>query len=221
MAFGISQDFDDLTDGDLTGQGGGSGWSGNWSGDVAFDVTGAATPQAGAKHISVVNNADVDKTIDRSLTTAVKTGRLDIYGRIDLDVPTTVRWRIELFKGATEMTEIFFYPSQLEQLYWNGTSNVRQIIASGLTNDTYYKISMELDDVAQSGKYRVAVNDSFGSWQQFVGGATIEAGIDKVRLAHGGNNGLGTGTVYFDSISSPADAAVAVVSPTLLTLGVG
>lgn len=206
MAWVATDNFESYSNGDLNGGNGGSGWSGAWSGSTVFDVTDANTPANGSKHISSVLESDSEVTIDRSLTTAVTSGTMYISIRINRTAGQR-RANVYIYRGTTLLARIFFYDGNvgtttIDALYWNGSTNAWQNLASGITNNTYTRIGIEVDNGTQGNKYRVSVNNGTpSSWLTFVSNASMSTGIDKVTLSDLGNNGSGTGTIYFDEIS--------------------
>lgn len=221
----VAQDlFNQDSDGDLNGQGGGSGFSAAWTGSTVFDVTGSGTPYEGSKHILAQLEADSEVTIDRSLTTAVTAGTVYISVKID-NTAGTRRGNIYLYRGATLVGRILFTrdgASNNKIYLYDGTTF--QVLDAAMANNTYYRIGIDWDEGSMSNKYRANINNgTFSSYYNTI--AAISTGIDKITLSDLGNNGSGTGPIYFDTISpdyTPSDpSGPANINRGLNLMGVG
>lgn len=193
MAWTYEQTFNSLSTGDLNGQD-------SWSGSTNFDVS-TTSPYEGANCVSCVLHADSSVTIDRSIT-GISAGTLYVSMKVNRTAGTR-RGSFYLLSGTTEVARIF--------MVYDGTNKFIQMLTNDgatwidlvnpITNDTWYRIGIEFDDAAHNNQYRCNVNN--GTWSSWYGYYLSPSWttIDKVRLADEGNNGSGTGTVYFDSIS--------------------
>lgn len=193
MAWTYEQNFNTLNDGDLNGQD-------SWSGDTAFDVVTTGTPSEGAKHVSSILESDSEVTIARAVT-AVTAGIVYVSIKVNRTAGTR-RGNIYLKEGAATLVRCFFV--------YDGTNNWIKVydnltlttVQDPISNDTYYRVGIEWDNVGQPGKFRANVNGgAFGSWLNWFNGGAMSAGIDSIVLSDLGNNGSGTGTLYFDTIS--------------------
>ena len=205
MAWVYQQLFNALNTADLNGQD-------SWSGDALFDVTTAGTPYEGTKHVSSVLNADLEAVISRSIT-GISAGTVYVSCKINRTAGNLRRGQFRLYSGATEVMRIEFTQDaaggSIKQLVSVG-EGTRITLSATMANDTYYRVGLQFDDSIQDNKYRCRVgNGAWGTWYSGFGSPSWST-IDKVELVELGNNGDGTGTVYFDSLSyayAPSDSA--------------
>jgi hypothetical protein len=194
MAWSYEQLFNTLSTADLTGQD-------SWSGDTAFDVVTTGTPYEGAKHVSVVHDADSTIAISRSVT-GVSAGVIYFSVKINRTAGT-VRGSFQIYSGATLVGRIFaFYTgaSNRIQMLTNDAATWIDLNAS-ISNNTYYRVGVEYDHANQPNKYRANINNgAFTSWYG-MSGTPSWTNIDKIQLTHDGNNASGSGTIFFDAIS--------------------
>lgn len=213
MAWTYEQTFNSLTTADLNGQD-------SWSGDVKFDVS-TTSPHEGAKCVECVHEVNSNITVDRSIS-GISSGTVYVSLKINR-LTGGRRLSVYLMSGATEVARIFMQHDgttlKAEMLTDDGAGWI--VLATGMTNNTWYRFGFDFDDATQNNKYRCNVNN--GSWSAWYGYYLTPSWttIDKIRLEDGGNNGSGTGTCYFDSISPNYTISSASVVPSMATLGVG
>lgn len=194
MAWTYEQTFNSLSTADLNGQD-------SWSGDALFDVS-TATPDQGAKCVTVANNADSSKVIDRTLPSAISSGLFYVSIKINRSAGNR-RGSVYILSGSTEIARVFIRSDGTNRIIEMLTNDgaLWLVLASGITNDTWYRIGFEFDDATQNNKYRCNVNGgTWTAWYTYYHAPSWTT-FDKIRFADEGNNGSGTGTLSFDSIS--------------------
>lgn len=185
--------FNDLNTADLNGQD-------SWNGSALFDVT-TDSPYEGTKCVKCSHNADSSVVIDRAIS-AISSGVF--YVSIKLNRTAGVRrGSIYLLSGSTEVARVFIFNTgttkKLQMLINDGDFWLD--LVSDITNDTWYRVGFEFDDASQNNKYRCNVNGgAWSNWYTYYGAPSWTT-IDKIRLADEGNNGSGSGTISFDTIS--------------------
>jgi hypothetical protein len=114
------------------------------------------------------------------------------------------RGSVYVYSGATAVGRVFL-------AYDAGANvNIRMLTNDGATwitlngsisNDTWYRIGFEYDNAGHANQYRTNINN--GAWTSWYGyfGSPTWTNIDKIEFADEGNNGSGTGTMYWDTVS--------------------
>lgn len=205
MANPVIENFDSYSDGDLNGTNGGTGFSTAWSGNVNYDIQGSVV-QAGAKAVTCIGG--FTGSIARSFTTGLTAATFECYMR---STASTCDMYFILSDAGTNRIYIRLKSGVIEA--YNNSSYQNQ---GGFSINTWYKITVEIDNVAQAGKFRVKVDaGSFSVWYPVSGGSYTS--IDGVNFDH--NNTVGT--CYWDEFLVTTSASAVSTSKNLLLLGVG
>ena len=202
MAWTYEQDFEALSTGDLNGQD-------SWSGDTDFDVVDTGTPYEGSQYLQIDPAGDAFEAISRSVT-SVAAGVVYCSLKINRTGGTAgkaLRGDVLLYEGATIIARIFAQiggaADKIELLASSGWV----VLATGISNDTWYRIGIEWD--ASTDKYRANVNGgTWSSWYDPTGSPSF-SGVDKITLDASSQDAGATGTMSFDYISpdySPANS---------------
>lgn len=196
--------FNGLTTADLNGQD-------SWSGSTTFDVDTTA-PYEGAKCVSSVLNSDSTINIDRTFT-GISSGTVYVSMKVNRTAGMR-RGSIFLRTGTTDVARIFFVYDASSFTQIRLLSNIAAAwvdVTTSVTNDTWFRIGIQFDDAAFPDRYRINVNGGVWSeWHKY-NGAPAWSTIDTIRLSDDGNNGSGSGTMYWDTISAdytPSEATV-------------
>lgn len=193
MAWTYEQLFNSLNTADLNGQD-------SWSGSTNFDVS-TTSPWEGAKCVSCVLESDTSVEISRSVT-GVSAGVFYVSIKIGRTAGMR-RGSIQIYSGATMVGRVF------AQYDGGANNNIRMLTNDGATwitlgssaPDTWYRIGFEYDNAGQPNKYRTNLNG--GTWTSWYGmfGSPTWTNVDKIEFSDQGNNGSGTGTMYWDTVS--------------------
>lgn len=211
MAWTYEQKFNDLTTADLNGQD-------SWSGNAIFDVV-TTTPAEGAKRVASVVESDTELTIDRSIT-GISAGIVYISMKVNR-LTGMRRGSFEIYSNTTLVMRLFIIRdgasnNTIQMLSAEGANWFT--LASGISNDTWYRIGIEFDDAAHPDKYRCNVDG--GTWSAWRSTWSAYTTVNKIRLADQGNNGSGTGTIGYDFIS-PNYAATTEYTQAVTATAVG
>ena len=100
------------------------------------------------------------------------------------------------------MGRVFFFIDSTNNGKIQILSGASWVDVATISNNTYYRVGIQWDDVNQPDKYRANVNNgTWTAWSNWVSNGSLTTGINKIALSDMGNNGNGTGTIYFDTIS--------------------
>jgi hypothetical protein len=202
MAWTYQQLFNTLNAGDLNGQD-------SWSGSTNFDLSTTA-PYEGAQCVESVLNIDSAAEIGR-VVTAVMSGTVYVSVKINRTAGNIRRGGVLLYIGATLVGRLEIGQTSsptVELLKWNGSSNDWVTISSTFNNNTWYRFGFQWAN--SSNQYRVNIdNGTFSSYYTFVSNTAIGSGITQIAFLDNGNNGNGTGTVFWDTISPDYTPAAA------------
>jgi len=203
MAITVVDDFESYSTGDLHGGNGGQNWSAAWSGDTLFDVATAGSPNAGTKHISIVPTADAYVDISRTFT-AASAGTIFISVKVNRTggaAGKSLRLDLKIKSGSTLIGRIICRISDAANIIELLDNASFQTLTSSFTNNTYFRVGIEWDDVAQNNKYRANINNgAFSSWYSSVSGASFTT-IDTLEISASNQDAGATGTCYFDTVA--------------------
>lgn len=181
MAFLATENFDSYTNGDdINGKSGGSGWTTNWASGAGAAVTNA---QFQSSPNSLLPAAGTNPSRD---FTNVTVGSHSWYFRYN-GTSGIVRY----YNSGNLLIAVRTDSGNVE--IYNGASYVS--IGSQIS-DSWMKVTIEVDQVAQPYKYRASLNDgTFSSW--------ISRNLDET--ATGVDRWLSFEGIYYDTIAPVAD----------------
>jgi len=199
MAWVALQDFNETSNGNLSGNTGGSGWSVGWAGagttnlnTSEFQVDTVA-PSEGVRSVHV-DCASVSAYIERLLTTAVTAGTVYMQVRC---AQTNKVLILNLNKTTGSNTMLVKFDSDGNIKYYNDTSGA-YVTIQAYSADTYYTVAFDFDTVAQANKYRVKINAGTYSSYVVVNAGTFSS-ITAVSFEHAASSGA---DFYIDYITT-------------------
>lgn len=211
MAWTAAQDFNEVSDGNLTGNASGTGWSVAWAGagttnlnDTEFKVdTVAVLEGTRAVHIDC---ASTSAYIQRSLTTPISAGTVYFYIRA---AQTNRQCLFKLSENTgTDKMLIAFKTDGNIGIYDNGSASYVAIQA--YSANTWYLIAIDFNDGTNNNQYRASVNNgAYTSYKTVNGGSYSTIGFFGIE--HSATSGADfymdyiTGTNISQQTSSVSD----------------
>ena len=165
------QNFDELTDGDLTGQD-------NWVTNVLFDVKTETGFNSSIKDVNIYNlNNSVG---GYRAFSGVDTG--EFFIAIKQDSITNVISEVRLNQGITEVINVHLgIDGDIRLLSSGGTWN---LLYSDYLANTWYYIDIQFDDINQDNKYRARIYDGLNwtDWSSWYNTYTNYTFIDRIYI---------------------------------------